>query len=68
MHESGFAGAVFTEERVNLTGLQEKVDPAQCMHRAEALLDSGKLQQSRHSEPGGVIVEVPVEVELLGEV
>jgi hypothetical protein len=53
---------------VNLTGLEDKVDPAQCVHGAEALLDSGKLQQRRHSETGRVIVEVPVDVELLGEV
>jgi hypothetical protein len=68
VHQSGFARAVLAEECVNLTGLQEKVDPAQCMHGAEALLDSGKLQQGRHSEAGGVIVEIPVDVELLGEV
>jgi hypothetical protein len=47
--------------------VQEKVDPAQCMHGAEALVDSGELQQSRHSEPGGMIMEVPIDVELLGE-
>ena len=67
VHEGGFAGAVLPEKRVNLTGVQEKVDPAQCMHGAEALVDSGKLQQRRHSEPGGVIMEVPIDIELLGQ-
>jgi len=67
VHQSGLAGPVLTEERVNLPGVQEKLDPAQCMHGAEALVDSGKLQQSRHSEPGGMIMEVPIDVELLGE-
>ena len=68
VHESGFPGPILAEERVNLTGVQEKVDPAQCMHGAEALVDSCKLQQRRHSEPGGMIVEFPVDVELLGQV
>ena len=68
VHESGFPGAVLAEECVNLTGVQEKVDPAQCMHGAEALVDSRKLQQRRHSEPGGMIVELPVDIELLGQV
>src|SRR5215210_3932179 len=67
VHQCGFSRAVLAEECVNLTGLQEKIDPAQCMHGAEALLDSGKLQHGRHSEPRGVIMEIPVDVELLGQ-
>ena len=67
VHQSGLARAVLAQKRVNLTRPEEKVDPAQCMHGAEALLDSGKFQQGRHSEPRGVIVEIPVDVELLGQ-
>ena len=68
MHESGFSGPILTEECVNLTGVQVKVDPAQCMHGAEALVDSSKLQRRRHSESGWMIVEIPIDVELLGQV
>jgi hypothetical protein len=68
VHESGFAGSVLSQERVNLTRVHEKIDPAQCMHGAKALVDSGKLQRRRHSEPGGMVVEIPVDVELLGKV
>jgi hypothetical protein len=43
VHESGFAGAVLTQECMQLSAGQRKIGPAQRLHRAESLLDADQL-------------------------
>src|SRR4029078_9907634 len=51
LHQRGFAGAVFPEERDDLSRVHVEGDTLQCMHAEEALLDVSKLE-NRHAHDG----------------
>ena len=46
LHQRGLAGAVFTDEAMDLARPQGEIDRAQGSHTAEGLGNPGKFQQS----------------------
>jgi hypothetical protein len=44
MHQRRFPRTILTEERVDFTGVQEKIDPAQRVHGAESFVYAQEIQ------------------------
>ena len=47
-HQRRLAGAVFTDQRVNLAGLDGEIDVTQRRHACKALADAAHLEHGRH--------------------
>ena len=47
VHQRGLAGAVLAEQPQDLPGMEDEIDGAVGVHRAEALVDASQLQQRR---------------------
>ena len=50
MHQGGLAGAVLSQQGMHFPWCQHEIDPAQRMHGAESLVDSGKLEHRGHDQ------------------
>ena len=48
LHQGRFSGSILARERMDLAGLEAKVDIVQNFDRSEALADIAKLDDGRH--------------------
>lgn len=64
MHEGSLAGPVLPQQCLNFSRSHCEVGPAQCLHGAESFLNPAELESRGHgSEAGGMVVELPLELE-----
>jgi len=52
LHQRAFAGAILTDETMDLADLQRKIDGAQSLHAAERFGDAGEFEQRRTHRGG----------------